>query len=107
MAIQDITKSDSVENAHEDDRGTGIYWFTVPSGGEEQIFVPDITRAKANEIARHVDALGGAQAYRWVPENTMDAAQLIQSKCGGRCQTNVECVNPACRCYNGRCQRKR
>ncbi len=107
MPAGDLTRPDTVENAHDDDRGTGIYWFIVPSGDEEQIFIPDITRGKANDIARQLGSLGNVDAYRWVPESIRDAANLIQSKCGGRCKANIDCVNPACRCYSGRCQRKR
>jgi hypothetical protein len=34
------------------------------------------------------------------------AQSLVGKPCGGKCQRNIDCVDNACRCIRGRCQRK-
>jgi len=48
---KDITRPETVKNVHDDDEGTGIYWFVDTSSRYEQVFVPSITRARAIELA--------------------------------------------------------
>jgi hypothetical protein len=36
VGAENITRSVTLENVHEDDEGTGIYWFTDSSGQYEQ-----------------------------------------------------------------------
>lgn len=108
MAAENITKPGSLANVHEDDEGTGIYWFVDSSGQSEQIFVPRITRTRADELADDF-AKAGKQtldAYRWVPDQLESAQSLVSKSCGGTCRSNLDCVDNACRCIKGRCRRK-
>ena len=51
MGAEDITKPDTLVNIHENDEGTGIYWFVDSSGRCEQGFVARIAKARARELA--------------------------------------------------------
>ena len=107
----DITKPDTVQNVHEDDEGTGIYWFVDGNGQYDQAFVPDITRQRAKELAEDFEQLGQVSkrkldAYRWVPRQVESAQSLVGKQCGGKCNTDLDCVDNACRCIKGRCRRK-
>ncbi|MGJ5065221.1 hypothetical protein [Bradyrhizobium oligotrophicum] len=105
---KDITKPDTVKNAHDDDEGTGIYWFKSPNDMFEQVFIPRITRQRAKELASDFDTAGKQtlDAYRWVPDYVESAQSLVSTPCGGKCKTDLECVDNACRCIEGRCKRK-
>ena len=108
MGAEDITRPETVQNVHDEDDGTGIYWFKDPSGQYEQVFVPHVTRKRARELAddfgnpgkQHLDA------YRWVTERVESAQSLVSKPCGGICASNLDCVDNACRCIGGRCRRK-
>jgi hypothetical protein len=105
---KDITKSESVQNAHENDEGTGIYWFIDDSQQYEQIFVPRITRARAKQLAKDFNVAGRQKldAYRWVPDQIESAQSLVSKSCGGTCQSDIDCVDNSCRCIGGQCRRK-
>ena len=104
----DITKPETVENVHDDDEGTGIYWFVDSSGRNEQVFVPRITRKRAKELASDFEKPGKQtlDAYRWVPDQLESAQSLVAKPCGGKCKKDIDCVDNACRCIKGRCRRK-
>ena len=107
----DITKSETVKAVHEDDEGTGIYWFVDANDQYEQVFVPDITRDRAKELADDFDKLGQGSkrkldAYRWVPKQVETAQSLVGKACGGKCDSDLDCVDSSCRCISGRCRRK-
>jgi hypothetical protein len=106
--MQDITQPDTVVGVHEDDEGTGIYWFIDPNGRIEQVFVPRITRSRANDLAADFQRAGkqSLDAYRWVPDQRANAQSLVSQVCGGSCQSNIDCIDSACRCIRGRCRRK-
>jgi hypothetical protein len=105
---ENITRPETVQNSHDDDEGTGIYWFVDPSGRYEQVFVPRITSQRAEELASDFDNAGKQtlDAYRWVPDQVESAQTLMGKPCGGKCQQNIDCVDPACRCIRGQCRRK-
>lgn len=105
----DITNRDTLANVHEDDEGTGIYWFRDDISGElEQVFVPRIKARRAQDLAEDFRIAGRQRldAYRWVPDQIQNAQSLVSSSCGGRCQSNIDCLDNACRCIRKRCQRK-
>lgn len=105
---KDITKPKTLENVHDEDEGTGIYWFLDPNGQYEQVFVPRIKRQRAHDLASDFDIAGKQKldAYRWVPDQLEDARSLVSKACGGMCQNNLDCIDNACRCIQGRCRRK-
>lgn len=47
MTAKNITRSETLTNVHEDDEGTGIYWFIGATGEYEQVFVPRIKRQRS------------------------------------------------------------
>lgn len=105
----DITRPGTLKNVHDDDEGTGVYWFVDDNSGRyEQVFVPSITRKRAVELAGDFDRPGKQRldAYRWVPEQVEGAQSLVESLCSGSCQKDLDCINNACRCLRGRCRRK-
>ena len=109
MDAQDITNNDTLANVHEDDEGTGIYWFKDDNTGElEQVFVPRIKAKRAHELAEDFSLAGRQRldAYRWVPDHIETAQSLVSKPCGGNCSSNIDCVDHACRCIRGRCRRK-
>jgi hypothetical protein len=103
---EDITRD--VRNAHDDDEGTGIYWFKDSKGVYEQVFIPRITRKRANDLASDFETVGkqSLDAYRWVPDQVETAQSLVSKPCGGKCQSDLDCIDNACRCINKRCRRK-
>jgi len=105
---KDITRQDTLANVHDDDEGTGIYWFIDQKGEYEQVFVPRIKRQRAQELAVDFDRAGqqSLDAYRWVPEQVESAQTLMSKPCGGSCQTDLDCIDSACRCIRNRCRRK-
>jgi hypothetical protein len=107
MAV-DITRPETLHTAGEHDEGTGIYWFAETGGRFEQVFVPNITRGRAVELAQDFTSAGRQKldAYRWVPNSFEDVALLVKSMCTGACTGDLDCVNNACRCINGKCRRK-
>jgi len=109
MEAENITKPNTLTNVHEDDEGTGIYWFKDEYSGQlEQVFVPRIKLTRARELADDFSKAGKQRldAYRWVPDQIESAQSLVSKPCGGSCNKNLDCVDNACRCINGRCQRK-
>lgn len=105
---EDITRSETVQNVHDDDEGTGIYWFVDGSGRVEQIFVPGITRSRSHDLASDFDSAGNQtlDSYRWVPDRVESIQSILSKPCGGTCSRNLDCVDPACKCIRGRCRRK-
>ena len=105
---EDITRTDTLEGVAVDELGTGVYWFIDPAGEYEQVFIPQITRERANDLATDFDNPGKQKldAYRWVPEKLRNAGILIMQSCGGTCQSNIDCTDSACRCIRGQCSRK-
>ena len=109
MDAEDITNRDTLVNVHEDDEGTGIYWLKDEDSGElEQVFVPRIKAKRAHELAEDFRVAGRQRldAYRWVPDQIENVRTLVSKSCGGRCRSNIDCVDNACRCIRGRCRRK-
>jgi hypothetical protein len=108
MGAKDITKPESLVNVHEDDEGTGIYWFIDSGGQYEQVFVPRIRQTRARELADDFSGVSKQtlDAYRWVPDQVESAQSLVSRPCGGVCQSHIDCVDNACRCIKGRCRRK-
>lgn len=108
MGARDITNPIILDNVHEDDEGTGVYWFIDPSGQYEQVFVPRIKLIRARELADDFSQAGKQKldAYRWIPDRIEDAQSLVSRPCGGVCQSDIDCVDNACRCIKGRCRRK-
>lgn len=106
--VENITRPETVQNVKEDDEGTGIYWFIDPSDRYEQVFVPRITRKRADELASDFNNAGkqSLDAYRWVPDHVEDAQSLVSKLCGGKCQRDIDCIDNACRCIKGQCRRK-
>jgi hypothetical protein len=104
---KDITATNSIVG--DDDSGTGVYWLNDAKGTQERVFVPDITLARAKQLADQLDTLqsGDLESFRWIPEKEHSFISLTQSKCGGQCVSNFDCVNPACRCIDGICSAKR
>lgn len=104
---QDLTRAAVTAAAHPDDAGTGIYWFRDDAGRYEQAFVPDLTLARARTLAANLATADGREldAYRWVPNQVASAQSLIAAECGGRCSSDNNCVDAACRCLEGRCRR--
>ena len=104
----DLTRPDWIKNAHPNDGGTAIYWVLDQSGNYEQLFAPNVTHARAVEMANQLSTMsaGSVDAYRWVPDQVEDASSLVKSVCGGRCTRDLDCVNNACRCIQGHCRRK-
>jgi hypothetical protein len=103
----DLTKGDVLERARDEDEGTGIYWFIDQRTGQPQkMFIPRITHTRADELARDLDRPGRqvVDAYRWVPDYVERADSLVNTVCGGRCNSDLDCVNNACRCINNICQ---
>jgi hypothetical protein len=105
---ENITRPDTLSNVHENDEGTGIYWFKDAKDRFEQVFVPRITKQRADELAQDFKSAGNQSldAYRWVPDQIESAQSLISKPCGGKCQKDIDCVDNACRCIRGRCSRK-
>jgi hypothetical protein len=105
---KDITKRKTLTNVHENDEGTGIYWFLDGSGRREQIFVPRVRHERADELAGDFNVAGNQklEAYRWVPEQIETVQSLVSKPCGGKCQEDIDCVDNACRCIDGQCRRK-
>lgn len=106
--VENITRKETLDGVGANDQGTGIYWFVDPSGEYEQIFVPQITRERSDELAKDFDSPGKQKldAYRWVPEKLGNAGVLIMQSCSGSCQKNVDCIDSACKCIRGQCSRK-
>jgi hypothetical protein len=105
---EDITKPDTVQNHHEDDAGTGIYWFIGQDERYEQVFIPRIKRRRAVELATDFDSPGRQklEAYRWVPVYVETPESLVGRACGGKCERDIDCVDNSCHCIRGRCRRK-
>jgi hypothetical protein len=106
---ENITRPETIRNVHEDDEGTGIYWFVDDTSGQyEQVFVPRITGKRAEELATDFDRPGKQRldAYRWVPDQVESAQSLVGKLCGGKCQKDLDCIDNACRCIKNRCRRK-
>lgn len=94
---------------HVNDLGTAIIWILDQSKSEyEQVFVPDVTMKKSQELASSFDTIVDTETfgYRWVPDAVESAAQIVKMKCGGQCTLQVKCRNSACVCIQGRCRRK-
>jgi hypothetical protein len=108
MTYKDISRPQTLDHLHDDDEGTGIYWFIDSQGKREQIFVPAIKRDRAKELAKDFAKAGKQKldAYRWVPDQVEKADSLISRPSGGVCTKDIDCVDNACRCIDGRCQRK-
>ena len=104
----DLTNQDDLNGAHEDDDGTGIYWFKSPDGRVEQIFVPRIKKSRFDELVDDLKSAGKQtlDAYRWVPERTATPEILVARRGGGKCKSDVDCVDSSCRCIKGRCLQK-
>jgi hypothetical protein len=99
--------------------GTAIIWLIDQASAYEQLFVPTVTLRRTLSLiaafgARPLEAKPDLvpefelrfDAFRWVPNRVADAAKLMESKCGGRCQVELDCVDTACRCIRGTCRRK-
>lgn len=106
---KDITKPKSISGVTDDESGTGIYWLNDADGTQERMFVPDITLARARQLADQLDSVssGELDAFRWVPRSERTFIWMAQTECGGPCDKHLDCVNPACRCYDGICAAKR
>src|SRR5213083_3072948 len=92
---KDLTDPDARSKAHPDDEGTAIFWLIDQNNTYEQLFAPGVTRARAEEIANELNTMNPWQldAYRWVPDYVADASSLVAARCGGRCNSDLECVN--------------
>ncbi|MDH3600894.1 MAG: hypothetical protein OEU26_14805 [Candidatus Tectomicrobia bacterium] len=108
MAIspRNLTDNAWVQNAHDDDLGTAIYWIRDDDGNLEQFFVPTVTRERSESLTREFTGRWNLEAYKWVPELVESSTSLVGSLCGGRCNTDADCVNNACICENGHCTKK-
>jgi hypothetical protein len=106
--VHDLTNPDWISSAHAEDKGTGIIWLLGADNAYEQLFVPDITFAQLGIIVNAMAPMNSwsPDACRWVPATIQPAASLVQGECGGRCTSDLNCVNPACRCMSSRCRRK-
>lgn len=105
---KDITRPDTLTGVHDDDEGTGIYWFRDSSGQFEQIFVPSITRSRSHELANDFGTAGKQtlDSCRWVPDQVETVQSLVSRRGGGTCRKDLDCVDNACKCINERCRRK-
>lgn len=105
---ENITRTDTLGGVDVDAKGTGIYWFVDPSGEYEQIFVPQITQERLEELAKDFERAGKQKldTYRWVPETLENAGALVMQSCGGSCKGDLDCIDSACRCIKGQCRRK-
>jgi hypothetical protein len=106
---ENITRKETLDGVTADEQGTGIYWFIDPKGVHEQIFVPRITQGRFQELAEDLAAPGKQKldAYRWVPDRANEAGVLVMQSCGSKtCNSNLDCIDNACRCIDGLCRRK-
>ena len=105
----DLTRLETLEKTGDQDLGTGIYWFVREERKYEQVFVPDLTLESFRGLAASFGIMSSYRldAYRWVPQWQESADALIMQTCGGNaCTSDLECVDSACRCIEGRCRRK-
>lgn len=107
-SLKDLTRPDWINSTHPNDEGTAIYWLLDQNGNYEQLFLPGVTRVRAEEIANQLNTMNNwtPDAYRWVPNQVEDISSLVRTQCGGRCNSDIDCVNNACRCTQNRCRRK-
>ena len=105
----DLTDYETLGSTGNQDLGTGIYWFVTEERRYEQVFVPDLTLESFHGLATSfgIMSLYRLDAYRWVPQWRNSADALIMQTCGGKaCTSDLDCVDSACRCIEGRCRRK-
>jgi hypothetical protein len=116
-----LTKPEWITHAEDDERlGMAIIWLIDQSGSYEQLFIPSVSYRRTGMIVAALgtdpmtareDLVGGNfqlrfDAVRWIPNDVMNVSRLLESSCGGRCDADIECVDPACRCIGGKCRRK-
>jgi hypothetical protein len=104
--VKDLTKSDWKFST--DKPGTAIYWLIDEKGEYEQVFVPDVVYKRCEDLSKALSTMSGWSlgAFRWVPETVQGAMSLVESKCLGPCEDDLDCVNNSCICIDGFCRRK-
>lgn len=104
----DLTRPDDLAKVQENDDGTGIYWFKSPDETIEQIFIPRITKSRFDELVDDLKKAGKQllDAYRWVPESVATPEGLVARRGGGKCKSDLDCIDSSCRCIKGRCLQK-
>lgn len=104
----DLTSQADLDKTHQDDEGTGIYWFKSQDDKIEQIFIPRINKRRFDELVEDFKQAGkqSLDAYRWVPERVAAPEVLVARRAGGKCKNDLDCIDSSCRCINGRCLQK-